>query len=331
MTRQKALEMPKIELHVHLEGSIRPTTLLQLAQRNGVALPATTVEGLNDWYRFRNFEHFVEIYTTASSCIQTPEDIELVAREFLVGQAEQNILYTEATYTAFTLYSQSGIPWDEQRDAINRAREWARAELGVEMQLILDIVRERTVEEGELTAQWVIDSFGDGVCALGFSGIERLTEPKKHRHAFQVVQAAGIPSSAHAGETWGPESIIGCLDDLGADRIGHGIRCVDDPALVERLREAQTPLEVCPSSNVCLGAARSIALHPLRSMIDAGLNVTINSDDPPMFDTTLTGEYVRCADEIGISFDYFVEMNRRALDAAFLSQEAKAALRERLL
>ncbi len=326
MIREQVLCMPKVELHVHLEGSIRPATLLQLAERNGVRLPAATVEGLADWFTFTNFEHFVDIYTTAASCIQKPEDLELITREFLIGQAEQNIVYTEATYTAFYILSSSGIPWSEQIDAINRARSWASKELAVELQLILDIVRERSVEDGEVTAQWVMESHGVGVCALGLSGFESKTEPRKHAGAFSAVQARGIPSSTHAGETTGPWSIVACLDDLKADRIGHGVRCLDDPALVERLRESQVPIEVCPSSNVCLAVVPTFTEHPLRRMIDAGLNVSINSDDPPMFNTTLTDEWSRSAEAFGLTVEELAEMNRRAFRAAFLSDAARAEL-----
>src|SRR5215469_1238238 len=152
--------MPKVELHVHLEGSIQPATLLELAQRNDVPLPATTVDGLRQWYRFTSFDHFIEVYQAISRCIRTEEDIELIAREFLLGQAAQNVVYSEVTYTAFTHYKTKGIPFEEQLAAINRARAWAATELGVGMNLVIDIAREvpMTRDEVLLQADWVIES-----------------------------------------------------------------------------------------------------------------------------------------------------------------------------
>jgi len=159
--------MPKVELHVHIEGSIRPATVLKLAERHGETLPADTVEGLSEWYDFRDFEHFVEVYIAVSKCVRTPEDIELIVREFLEGQAEQNVLHTEATYTASTIEKLCGIPWDEQIDAVNRAREWAHEEYGVTLGLIIDLVRGHPVERGMEVLGWVKGSLGNGVIAMG--------------------------------------------------------------------------------------------------------------------------------------------------------------------
>lgn len=318
--------MPKIELHVHLEGSIRPETLLTLAQRNGIDLPANTVEGLREWYTFRDFRHFVEVYVTVSRCIRTAEDLELIAREFLQGQADQNILYTEATYTAETIFRHNGIPMDEQLAAINRARAWAAETLGVDMALVVDIVREVPVETGEMIADWVIANHGNGICALGLSGVEADTEPKVHAAAFARAKAAGVPITSHAGETQGPWSIRGALDDLGSDRIGHGVRCLEDGKLVAELRDRQVHLEVCPSSNVCLGVVPSLAEHPLPALLNEGLNVSINSDDPPMFNTSLTDELIRCSDAFGFNEDILWTLMLNAANAAFVTPEKRREL-----
>lgn len=308
--------IPKTELHVHIEGSIRPETLLKLAKRHDVALPAKTVEELQAWYTFTDFVHFVEIYTTISSCIRTPDDIELITREFLEGQAAQNITYTEATYTAYTLFKQSGIAWKDQLSAVNRARNWAKVELGVELGLVIDVVRELTAEEAMLVADWAIDGFGNGVCAFGLSGVESVGPATMFADAFAKVKAAGLPITTHAGETAGPWSIGACLA-VGADRIGHGVRCLEDPELVARLRDAQTILEVCPSSNVCLGVFPTLEAHPLPQMLEAGLAVTINSDDPPLFSTTFSNEWALAHDVMGVSKETLMAMEDRARAAAF--------------
>lgn len=318
--------MPKVELHVHLEGAIRPATLLALARRHQLQLPAQTVAGLQQWYTFTDFAHFVQIYRTLSACIRTPDDIELIAREFLVGQATQNIRYSEVTYTAYTHYIYRGLAFADQLAAINRARAWAASELGVQMALIIDIDRAMPADQSQMVADWAIDAMGDGVVALGLGGPELDNPPEKHRAAFARARAAGLPSVPHAGETLGPASIWGALRALDAVRIGHGVRCLEDPALVAELRDRQIPLEVCPTSNVCLGVAPSMAEHPLPQLLDAGLYVTLNSDDPPMFNTTLTGEYQAVAHTFGLGPAGVEQLVLNGVRAALLPAAARASL-----
>lgn len=310
--------MPKVELHVHLEGSIRPETLLKLAEHNHVLLPARDVAGVQRWYTFVDFPHFVEIYIAIASCLRTPDDIELIAREFLIGQAAQNIRHSEVTYTALTQFRRNGISFREQLYAINRARRWAERELGVTMLLVLDIPREVPASDGKLVADWAISAMDDGVAAFGLGGNEDGNPPAKFRDAFDRARAAGLASVPHAGEIGGPESIWGALRDLRAQRIGHGVRCLEDPALVAYLREHQIPLEVCPTSNVCLNVAPSFAEHPFPRLIDEGLYVTLNSDDPPMFNTTLTDEYLKVANYFNFDANQFERLSLNALRASWL-------------
>jgi adenosine deaminase len=318
--------MPKVELHVHLEGAIRPETLLKLARRNHVPLPADTVAGLRRWYSFTNFPHFVEIYMAISACLRTPDDIELITREFLAGQAAQNIRYSEVTYTPFTHYAHKNIAFHDQLAAINRARAWAAAELGVTMRLILDISRERPAESGLQVADWAIGAMADGVVALGLGGPEVGNPPEKFQAAFARARAAGLPSVPHAGETVGAASIWGALRALDAVRIGHGVRCLEDLALVEELRARQIPLEVCPTSNVCLGVVPSLAEHPLPQLLAAGLYVTLNSDDPPMFNTTLNGEYLAAAGTFRLKADDLERLALNAVRAALLPATERTTL-----
>jgi adenosine deaminase len=321
--------MPKVELHVHLEGSIQPATLLELARRNEVVLPATNEAELREWYRFRDFPHFVEIYIAASRCIRTPDDLELVARAFLTGQAAQRILYSEVTYTAQTHARNYGLPFAEQLAALNRARRWAEAELGVSMGLIIDIAREVEPEAGLEVANWVIGSHGDGVVALGLGGYEVGNPPEKFAAAFARAREAGVPLVLHAGETMGPASIWGALAQ-GSRRIGHGVRCLEDQALVAELRARQVPLELCPTSNICLGVAPSMEAHPLPQLLKAGLYVTLNSDDPPMFNTTLSDEYRAVSATFGLDRADLERLVLNAARATLLPSEAAAALEARV-
>lgn len=320
--------MPKVELHVHLEGAIRPETLLELAQRNHVALPYDNVESLRQWYVFRDFPHFVEIYIKISSCIKTADDLELIAREFLEDQARQNIRYTEATYTAYTIFQHCGISFDDQFAALDRARRWAQQTLGVNMNLIVDIAREVTPEIGMVTAEQVIKHYGEGVCALGLGGYEVGHPPQKFQDAFALANSAGIPCVLHAGETGGAQSIWDALRVARSLRIGHGVRCLEDESLVNYLREHQIPLEVCPTSNVCLNVAPSIEQHPIQTLLERGLYVTLNSDDPPMFNTTLTDEFLRCAGAFDWGKFLLEKLTMNAVHAALLPDAERAALKE---
>jgi adenosine deaminase len=321
-------KMPKVELHVHLEGSVRPSTLLKLARRHDISLPADDIQGLRKWYTFRNFDHFVEIYLTIASCLKTPQDIELIAREFLSEQARQNIQYTEVTFTPYNQYSENGLGFHEQIDAVNRARAWAEKELGVRMGVITDIPRMIPPEEGLRATRWALERFGDGVIALGLGGPEVDNPPEKYDEAFELAAEAGLPRILHAGETVGPKSIWSAIQVADTKRIGHGVRAVEDPELIAYLRETQIPLEVCPTSNLCLGVYPSLEEHSLPTLIENDLYVTLNSDDPPMFNTTLTNEYQICAESYGWDPSFIQELVMNAVNAALLPAEEKQSLRE---
>ena len=315
--------MPKVELHVHLEGSIRPETVLKLAERNGVALPADTVEGLRAWYAFRDFPHFVEVYVAVTKCVRTPDDLELIMREFLEGQRAENVLHSEVTYTASTVETQCGIPWPDQHAALLRGIAHGET-LGVTCGLILDIVRGDPVERAMEVAQWA--TTGEGVVALGLAGEERLgTRP--YAPAVALAAERGLPWVPHAGETTGPETIRECLAIGSPRRVGHGVRAVEDARLVAELRDRGIPLEVCPTSNVALGVVPSLAEHPLPRLMDEGVAVTVNSDDPPMFGTTLSDEFARCGETFEFDADIFYSLTMNAVNAALVSDARRAELR----
>jgi adenosine deaminase len=322
--------MPKVELHVHLEGSVRPETLLLLAKRHQVQLPASTVEELRQWYTFTDFDHFIEVYLTISGCLRTPDDMELVTREFLAGQAAQNILYSEVTWTPLNQYHTSGMGFAEQLAAVNRGRAWAEKEFNVRMAQVIDIPRGVPVAEGELVADWAIQTIGNGVVAFGLGGPEIGNPPEIYTHAFARTRTAGLPGVPHAGETEGPASIWGALRALQAVRIGHGIHCLEDPALVVELRTRQVPLEVCPTSNVCLKQARRIEEHPLPRLLAEGLFVTLGSDDPPMFNTTLTEEYLKVARVFGLGPEAILALVQNGVKASFLPEAEKQVLFNRI-
>jgi adenosine deaminase len=321
-------QMPKAELHVHLEGSVQPQTLLKLAKRNQVALPSDNLEGLRKWYAFRNFGHFLEVYMTISSCLRTPEDIELITREFLLGQAKQNIVYSEVTFTPYNQLVNNRLGFRQQLDAVNRAREWGQKELGTRMGIIVDIPRQIDPKEGEIIANWVIEGHNDGIIALGLGGPEAGNPPEKFQAAFDKVRSRGIPCILHAGETDGPTSIWKALEVADSRRIGHGVRAIEDTQLMAHLREKQIPLEVCLSSNICIKVFPSIIEHSLPRLMEAGLYITINSDDPPMFDTTLTNEFIQGQKSFNWSLDTIEQLVLNAVDVTLLPGHEREAMRQ---
>lgn len=320
-------DIPKVELHVHLEGAICAPTLLELARKNHKALPVNDITGLREWYRFRDFPDFISKYILLSDCIQTVEDLYFIGKEFLAGQAAQHIMYSEVTYTAYTHYKQKNIPISDQIAALMCASDWAERELGVKMRLIIDISRETSAEEGYLVAQEAIHAMDKGVVALGLGGYEIGNPPGRFHKAFALAHSEGLPCILHAGETAGADSIWEALEVGHSVRIGHGVRCLEDQELVAYLRNRQIPLEVCPTSNVCLGVATDIAHHPVHEMMQQGLYVTVNSDDPALFSTTLNDEYQYIAKEFALTEKNIYELVVNGIQASLMSGEEKKTLR----
>ncbi len=321
--REFVRRMPKVELHVHLEGSMTPATLLRLAARHGVRLPAGDVEGVRRWFEFEDFEQFVEIYLACCACLRDPEDFQLVARDFLELQGRHQVLYTEAHFTIGT-HLANGANGGEVADALWEVLvEGDRR--GVSVRLIPDLVRDLGPRRAEATLGWALDARRHGVVALGLSGFEN--EPvEPFREHFRAAADGGLRRVAHAGEHGGADSIRAVLDHCGAERIGHGVRALDDPGTVERLRSAGVPLEVCPTSNLRLGVAPSYAEHPFDALRRAGLEVTVNSDDPGFFATTLSEEYQALAGAFGYGAAELEALARAALRHAFLEAPARERL-----
>ena len=320
-------DMPKVELHAHLEGSIRPSTLLTLAERNHVPLPAQDLEGLRAFYRFTDFDHFIRVYLTISKCLKTPDDFDLIAHEYGASMARQNIRYAEVTFTPYTNVTNTGLPFDEVLAGLNQGRARAAAEFGVEFRWVLDIVRDHPDSRHQV-AEWAVSAMDRGVVGFGLGGTERGHPPQWFVDAYAVAREAGLHSVPHAGEVAGPESVWNAIRLLDAERIGHGVRSVEDAALVACLREHQIPLEVCPTSNLRLGVYPSYEQHPVRWLWEQGLYVTVNSDDPAMFNTDLAGEYEALAAHLGFSAAELEQLSLNALRASFLPPEQKALLEQ---
>ena len=326
--------VPKAELHVHLEGSIQPATLFVLAQRNGVELPVQTVAEVQNWFAFRDFSHFLEVYFAISHCLKTAEDYELIAYEFGAAMAQQHVRYAEVTFSPSTHEFSLGVPFDTYFAGLTRGRKRARAEFGVEMRWVFDIVRSIPVERANLqradyTVAVAKEGMHDGVIALGLGGAEIGYPPEDFIPWFEQARAAGLHSTPHAGETVGPESVWGAIHKLGAERIGHGVRAIEDATLVKYLQEQRMPLEVCPTSNICLGVYPDMHHHPLPRLHAAGIPVTVNSDDPPLFNTTLTHEVEALFEVFAFDVNTVNDILLNGVRYSFLPAEEKQALEAR--
>jgi adenosine deaminase len=320
--------LPKVELHVHVEGAILPETLMRLARTNKVDLPPKTLAEFRDWYRFTDFPHFAEVYWAFSKAIQSEDDIYQVALDFLRNQARQNVRHTEATFTALTHFVNNGIAFTDQIAAIRRALDEVRATSDISLGLIIDIPRDyATPEQSMAVAEWVAGSHGDGlVVALGLGGYEVGFPPEDYVRPFALAREAGVPAVTHAGETGTAASIRVAVEQLSAVRIGHGVAAINDPSVMAFLKERQIPLEVCPSSNVCLKVVDALGSHPFKRMDDYGLNISLNTDDPPMFDTDINREYLLVAQTFGYSKAQMKEFAKRAARTALLPVAARDAL-----
>ena len=315
--------VPKAELHVHLEGSIQPATLLKLAQQNNVKLPVQTVDDLQNWFRFRDFDHFIEIYFAISSCLKTSDDYELIAYEFGAQMALQNVRYAEVTFSPSTHQFSLGIPFDVYFSGLTKGRLRAQKDFSVEIRWVFDIVRDipelsLNHRRAEYTLAVAEEGMHDGVVALGLGGGEVGNPPERYAEWFEKALKRGLHSVPHAGETVGPESVWGAIRVLHAERLGHGVRSIEDFELIDYLAERRIPLEICPTSNIRLGIYPDLAVHPIHRLYEAGVPVTINSDDPPLFNTTLNGEAKLLFDPFDFEIDTINEILLNSIRYSFM-------------
>ena len=320
--------LPKAEIHVHQVGSASPRTVSELAARHPGTVPVDLDE-LRRFYTFRDFAHFVEVYLAVVDLLREPEDIRLLTYEVATEMAAQQIRYAELTLTPHTSVL-TGVPIEAFVEAVEDARVAAERDHGIRMSWCYDIPGELGLPAGEATLGYALHHAPDTLVGFGLGGPEIGVGRPQFKDVFDRARAAGLHSVPHAGETTGPQTIWDALRDLGAERIGHGTSAVQDPALVDHLVEHQVPLEVCPTSNIATRAVDRLENHPLRALYDAGANVTVNSDDPPMFATTINREYEIAAELLDLDEHGIGELAKNAVRASFMSQAEKATLSEEI-
>ncbi|HEY7004005.1 MAG TPA: adenosine deaminase [Gaiellaceae bacterium] len=281
---------PKIELHVHLEATVRPETLLEIARRNDFSLPSDTPEGIRELYRYRDFDHFIEVWILTTNALRTADDFRQVVVDYAGEAARHGAVYIEGIFSPIER-TWRGISWDELFSGYCDGAQQAWERHGVNVLLTPDVTRGAPVEDGFELVRQAAKYRERGIVGIGLGGEEALYPPEKFVDVFRQAREEGFASVPHAGEVVGPSSIRGALDALQADRIRHGIRAAEDPVLVEELAERRIVLDVTPISNLRTGVVKSLAEHPLPELVAAGIPCTVSTDDPEMFDTDLTREY----------------------------------------
>jgi adenosine deaminase len=316
--------IPKAELHVHLEGTTSPDLVRRLGKRNGIALPPDMFHG-DGTFHWRNFIHFLEVYDTASSVIRTPEDYRDVTYEYLASCAAEGAVYVEVMSSPDHA-AEAGMTYLEHLEGITAGITDAKRDHGIEGRLIVTCVRHFGVERAMAVARQVVANPSDITVGFGMGGDEAAWPPAQFADAFNHVAASGLPCTVHAGEWAGPDRIREALETLPVQRLGHGVRAIEDPSLVKDIVARDVTLEVCPGSNVATGLYKSLSDHPIRNLMSAGVNVTLNSDDPPYFATTVGNEYDKAESVIGLSPDQLRRITKAAITASFAEPDIKARL-----
>ncbi len=318
--------LPKAELHVHLVGSASPESVLELARRHPEQCVPTEEDALRAFFAFTDFAHFIEVYIAVNALVRTSDDVEVLTYQVAGDLAAQQVRYAELTVTPDSHLLQ-GIEAEALAEALTRARQRAREDLGVELAWVFDIPGELGRASGLRTIDWVERYAPQGSVGFGLGGPEAGVPRAQFADVFDRARALGLHSVPHAGETTGPQTIRDALTYLGAERIGHGISAARDPSLLAELASRGTALEVCPTSNLRTRAVWSYAEHPLPALVAAGVAVSIGSDDPGMFATTLTEEYAVAARLLGLDTAGAAELARASVRASY----ASALVQQRLL
>ncbi len=319
--------VPKVELHVHIEGTVRPATMLALAERNGVELPATTVEGLQELVKLTDWDGFRRAFQMSYPCLQTGDDYEFLTYEYGAELARQNVRYAEITVSL----TRKTLPYPVYFGGMQRGRVRVQTDFGVEINWVFCIARnitdpELSRERANHTLESAIAGRENGVVALGLAHLEAGFPPEPFAPWFEQARAAGLHLTPHAGETVGAESVWGAVRSLGAERIGHGVRAIEDLALVEYLADNKIALEICPTSNVLLQVFPDLESHPLRRLHEAGVPITINSDDPAIFGTSMNQEVALLNSAFGLSVTEIDQILLNGVRHSFLPQARKLVL-----
>jgi len=320
--------MPKVELHLHLEGAMPPALARDMAKEKSI-----DVSGIFDeqgHYRYKDFWDFLKVYEAATEALKTPEDFARLTTAVLEQSAEHGVIYSETFLSPDFCGGRDVGAWREYLAAIQEAADAAEKSDGIILRGIITCIRHFGPAKAKETALCAAETAGDWIVGFGIAGDELAGSPKDFDYSFDMAREAGLRLTAHAGEWGGPESVRDAVRDLRVERIGHGVRAIEDPALVDQLAEQGIVLEVCPGSNVALGVYPTWSDHPIAKLREAGVPVTISTDDPPFFHTTMTREFEELSNAFGWEDEDFRTLNEAAINAAFCDAATKDTLLKRI-
>jgi len=321
-------DTPKIELHLHLEGAAPPAFIRGVAQEKSVNL--TGVFDERGHYAYKDFPHFLQVYEAATEVLKTPRDYQRLVRVVVEQCAENGVIYAETFLSPDFCGGRDVGAWREYLHAMQEAAAEAEAETGTLLRGIVTCIRHFGPNKAKETAICAAETAGDWIVGFGMGGDETMGRQGDFAWAFDCAREAGLRLTTHAGEWAGPASVRQAIDDLQVERIGHGVRAIEDPALVELLAEKEIVLEVCPGSNVALGLYRDFGRHPIARLRDAGVKVTVSTDDPPFFHTTMTREFQELERAFKWGEEEFAALTQTSLEAAFCDENTRDRLKKRL-
>lgn len=321
--------LPKVELHMHIEGSLEPELMFRLAQRNNITLPYDSVDALRQAYDFSNLQSFLDLYYQGANVLQSEQDFFDLTWAYLQRCREQNVEHVEIFFDPQT-HTDRGIPFETVINGLTRALEKGEQQLGISHGLILCFLRHLS-EESALETLEQAKPFREKILGIGLDSSELGHPPEKFQRAFAAAQAQGYKLVAHAGEEGPAEYIWQALELLKVQRIDHGVACLQDPELVAHLAEHQIPLTVCPNSNVRLRVFDTMADHNLKDLLDKDLKVTLNSDDPAYFGGYMLENYANVQNALNLSKEQWLKLSANAIDASFASDARKAELYQQLM
>jgi adenosine deaminase len=328
-TAETIRRLPKLEQHVHIVGSTKPETLMGIIEDCGAKTPFNSLEDIRQFFQYRDFPHFISVYSTVNDCITDEKYYERITYEMLESDVASNVKHVEAIFSPND-HVRRGLDYGKMLDAVNKGIRRARRKFGITCTIRVDLVRNYGPEMAMKELDW-IKKKGDNIVAVDIGGSEDGFPPEPYEKAYKKAKNLGLHLVAHAGEAAGPESVWGAVKALGVERIGHGTTAVKDPALLKEIREKGIAIETCPVSNLRTGAIGALNEHPIRGFIRHGIKVSVNSDDPPMFNTDMNNEYLQLHSELGFSVDELMRISLDSIETSFLPTKKKGELREEFL
>ncbi|MGA3192687.1 MAG: adenosine deaminase [Candidatus Bathyarchaeia archaeon] len=319
-------KLPKAEQHIHIVGSTRPETLLWLVDDGGLDKPFKTIRDVQNFYQFTNFPQFINVYGTVVDCITKENQFERITYEMLESEVQCNVQYVEASFSPLD-HVLRGLDYGKTLDATNRGIDRARMDFAVECNLRLDLVRNYGPEKGMEVLDWV-ESKNDNIISVDLGGSEERFPAKPYRSVFQRARKMDLHLVAHAGEAAGPDSIWQAVTELEVEHVGHGVTAIHEPKLMEHLKKRNITIEACPTSNMRTRAVDTIKNHPIKVFKDLGLAVTVNTDDPSIFGTSMNNEYLQLHHQLGFTLQELFKFSLNAVNSSFLPEESKSKMRE---